>query len=211
MRLFFNADKIDKINTHVIADKISEILQEQIYTETLKKRPALLLFFDVNFLYKKIIVDPNDNIFKKTFLNINKGYDEILLDSENDHIAFYWNSFLGNIEKNLNNDGVTDLENYFYDFLSFAIKNINKFNNKDSALILILMLISKLDRSFLYKKIFPDTKDKAEDIEQENPIKYLLKLLFRYGQPESYTVQLSDKILQDDVDVIIDGCKNKIG
>ena len=210
MRLFFNAENLGKIDIYVIVNKISELLQEQIYTEALKKRPALLLFFDVNFLYKKIIMDPNDNIFKKTFLNINKDNKEILLDSENNHIAFYWNSFLGNVEKNLNNDGVTDLENYFYDFLLFVIENINKFDNENSAIILILMLMSKFSPEFFYKKIFPDTKDKAEDIEQKNPIKHLVKLLFKDVRSKYWPALKLRNISRNDRDVVIKGCKNKI-
>ena len=96
VRLLFSANKtseIDMINIDVITSKISEIFQEQVYTAMLEKRPTLLLFCGAIFLHKKIVLDPNDNVFKKTFLDFCEFKDDILLDAQNIYIAFYWNFF----------------------------------------------------------------------------------------------------------------------
>ncbi len=218
MRFFFDPDKIDKINPEAIIGKINEMLTEQIYTEMLEKRPMLILFLDPNFLHKKIVVDPNDNVFnynvfKKTFLDINEHMrdDKVSLNglegSANslEGSAVVWKFFLDSVSKDCD---VPDIDNYLYGFILFAINNMNEFHSSKSALILILMLISKLGMNYLYGKIFPG--DGGKDAEQKSPIKNLLGMLFKGGEPSYFAEEYLETLYRQDVKIIIDECEDSV-
>ena len=203
MRLFFNADQIDKMHVPSIANKVAEVLSEQIYSEILERRPALIFFVDVDFLYRKIILDPNDNIFKKVFLEIGKIRDECVLNCDNTFVfnCYALKSFLINASKCKVSTEI-DSDNYFYDFILFAIKNIKKRDDMDGMFVFILALISRSRPEFIYKKIFPEDQDK------KSPIKNFLELLFQDSQAESFRA-VRDKSQFGKLAEIINGSENK--
>ena len=209
MRLFFKSDRIDKINTEAISDKINDMLTEQIYTEMLNKRPALLFFIDIDFLYKKIIVDPNNNVFKKTFYDIPEHVynDAKRFSGQGEETnAQYFNSLLNRIYQN--NEYDFDGDRYCYYFVSFIANNIKKFDNPSAMLGLFCMFISRLNYDFLYERIF--SGDNNSEI--KNPIKNLLGMLFENGEPSYFAENYLCVSFHDDIDfnIVFGNDKNKI-
>ena len=162
--------------------------EEKTYTRIINQRPELIVFFNIRFLYEKLILDRSQNIFKTCFRkyvsditpDIDYSYDcnfekdrpigtsfnlEYLYDHD-------FNKFFYNIHEFGNSDEIIELKKkpneILLDFIEFFFED----NPKSSNLALICLCIEQMDSDYLASKFFSG---------EQNAILEIYDLLFEDG------------------------------